>query len=150
VQRELIELRELLDEAASSVRAKPGVEVKVECPPGLQIATDRSLAEQAFFNLVQNAANHTVQGSIEVSARARDGSVHVEVADTGPGIAPEERLRVFDRFYRGSGRGDEGFGLGLAIVRQAVRAMNGAVEIESAPGVGTTARVTLPREESTA
>lgn len=150
VQREVIELRELLDEAASSVRAKPGVEVKVECPPGLQIATDRSLAEQAFFNLVQNAANHTVEGSIEVSARAHDGSVHVEVADTGPGIAPEERLRVFDRFYRGGGRGDEGFGLGLAIVRQAVRAMDGAVEIESGPGVGTTARVTLPRQEPAA
>jgi signal transduction histidine kinase/HAMP domain-containing protein len=150
VQRELIELRDLLDEAASSVRAKPGVEVKVECPPGLEIATDRSLAEQAFFNLLQNAANHTGRGTIAVSATARDGSVQVEVADTGPGIAPEERARVFDRFYRGAGRDGEGFGLGLAIVRQAVRAMNGAVEIESVPGVGTTARVTLPREESTA
>jgi two-component system phosphate regulon sensor histidine kinase PhoR len=147
VQRELIELRELLDEAASSVRAKPGVEVRVKCPPGLEIATDRSLAEQAFLNLVQNAANHTERGSIDISAEAHDGSVQVEVADTGPGIAPEERARVFDRFYRGGGRSSEGFGLGLAIVRQAVRAMNGIVEIESAPGVGTRARVTLPRQE---
>jgi two-component system, OmpR family, sensor kinase len=97
---------------------------------------------------VQNAANHTERGSIEVSATARDGSIQVEVADTGPGIAPEERARVFDRFYRGGGRSSEGFGLGLAIVRQAVRAMNGVVEIESAPGVGTRARVTLPREVS--
>jgi two-component system phosphate regulon sensor histidine kinase PhoR len=148
VQRELIELRQLLEEATGSVRARPGVEVRVECPPGLEIATDRSLAEQAFFNLVQNAANHTERGSIEVSATARDGSIQVEVADTGPGIAPEERARVFDRFYRGGGRSSEGFGLGLAIVRQAVRAMNGVVEIESAPGVGTRARVTLPREVS--
>jgi signal transduction histidine kinase/HAMP domain-containing protein len=145
VEGERVELRGLLEEAVASVRPNPDVEMSIDCPPGLEIATDRGLAEQAFFNLVQNAAKHTQQGSIAVSATAHDGAVHVAVADTGPGIAPEERARVFDRFYRSGARDSEGFGLGLAIVLQAVRAMNGAVEIESAPGVGTTAHVTLPR-----
>jgi two-component system phosphate regulon sensor histidine kinase PhoR len=149
LEREPLELKALLEGAVSSVRPKPQVEVKLECPPGLAISANRSLAEQAFFNLVHNAAIHTDEGRIEVSARARNGSVQVDVADTGPGIAPEERARVFDRFYRSGARDRDGFGLGLAIVLQAVRAMDGAVEIESAPGVGTTAHVTLPRAEQT-
>jgi|SRR5918999_103031 signal transduction histidine kinase len=144
LQREPVDLRQLLEEVTASVHTEPGVGLYVLCPPGLVILTDRALAEQAFFNLVQNAANHTDEGRIVIRAAADGGAVHIEVEDTGPGIAPEERDRVFDRFYRGNGRSPKGFGLGLAIVRQAVRALSGTVEIQSAPGVGTTARVTIP------
>jgi signal transduction histidine kinase len=126
------------------VRTKPGVELHVVCPPGLAVLTDRDLAGQAVFNLVENAASHTEEGRIALSASADGPTVQIRVEDTGTGIAPEERARVFDRFYRGDGRTQEGFGLGLAIVRQAVRALGGTIEIESAPGLGTTARVMLP------
>jgi signal transduction histidine kinase len=108
------------------------------------ILTDRDLAEQALFNLVQNSASYTDEGRIVIRAVHDGRAVQIEVEDTGPGIAPEERDRVFDRFYRANGRSPQGFGLGLAIVRQAVRALSGTVEIESAPGGGTTARITLP------
>jgi signal transduction histidine kinase/HAMP domain-containing protein len=144
LDQEPVDLRALLEEIASGVLTKPGVELRIDCPPGLGILTDRNLAEQFVFNLVQNAARHTEQGRITISASAIGKTVHIDVEDTGAGIAPEERDRVFDRFYRGNGRNPEGFGLGLAIVRQAVRALGGTVEIESAPGVGTRARVTLP------
>ena len=141
---EPVDLQHLLEEVAAGVHTQSGVEVRVLCPQGLVILTDRDLAEQAFFNLVQNAASHTDEGHIAIRAVADGAAVQVEVEDTGPGIAPEERDRVFDRFYRGDGRSPEGFGLGLAIVRQAVRALSGTVQIESVPGVGTTARVTFP------
>jgi signal transduction histidine kinase len=144
LEREPVELRALFDEVAASVRTKPGVELRVDCPPGLAILADRDLAEQFVFNLVQNAARHTDEGRIRISASVAGTTVQIDVEDTGPGIAPEERERVFDRFYPGNGRSPEGFGLGLAIVRQVVRALGGRVEIESVPGVGTTARVTLP------
>jgi signal transduction histidine kinase/HAMP domain-containing protein len=144
LQREPVELRDLLEEIVTGVHTQPGVDLRVLCPAGLVILTDRDLAEQALFNLVQNSASHTDEGRIVIRAVDDGGAVQIEVEDTGPGIAPEERDRVFDRFYRGNGRSPQGFGLGLAIVRQAVRALSGTVEIESAPGVGTTARITLP------
>jgi signal transduction histidine kinase len=58
-------------------------------------------------------------------------------------MSREQCERVFERFYRGGVRDGQGFGLGLAIVRQAVRMLGGTVEIDSTPGVGTTARITL-------
>jgi signal transduction histidine kinase len=73
--------------------------------------------------------------------------VLIEVSDTGPGIAPDARGRVFDRFYSGQGRGArDGFGLGLAIARDAARAHGGSIEIDSRPGRGTTARIVLAGE----
>jgi signal transduction histidine kinase len=132
------------------VDPKPGVELRLRCPEGLTILADRDLAEEVFSNLVENAASYTSTGAITTAASAGpDDIVLVEVVDTGPGIAPEEQRRVFDRFYRGDRHGPEGFGLGLAIVRQAVAALEGTIEIESAPGVGTTARVTLPAGAAT-
>ena len=77
-------------------------------------------------------------------ARPLGGSVSIDVEDTGPGIAPAEQERLFDRFYRGSRRDAEGFGIGLAIVRESVRALGGDVRIESLEGEGTTARIVLP------
>jgi len=72
-------------------------------------------------------------------------SVRVEVEDTGVGMSAETQRHVFDRFYRGQDRDAEGFGLGLAIVRQAVRTLGGRVELDSAPGKGTLVRIELDR-----
>jgi len=70
------------------------------------------------------------------------------VTDTGEGMDLDVVERVFDRFYRTGRREGDGFGLGLAIVRGALDAVGGDVRIESQPGVGTTATVTLPRAEA--
>jgi signal transduction histidine kinase len=101
-------------------------------------------------NLVDNAAKLTEHGRIVLRGRpAAGGRVVIEVSDTGPGIDTADQEGVFERFSRGSDRRDgEGFGLGLAIVRQAVRALGGRVELESEPGVGTTVRVVLPAAEA--
>ncbi|MFE2391349.1 sensor histidine kinase [Streptomyces althioticus] len=76
-------------------------------------------------------------------ARA-DGEVRLWVADEGPGLAPEDAARVFDRFFRAGGGAGSGLGLGLAIVQGVVRAHGGEVTVDTAPGEGLTATVTLP------
>ena len=121
-------------------------------PPTLTLVADADHLKQALLNLVSNAIKFTPPpGEVTISAHEADGggSVALTVRDTGVGIPPELAPHVFDRFVRGeaararSGR-REGSGLGLAIVKGLVEAQGGAVAIESAVGVGTTATITLP------
>jgi two-component system OmpR family sensor kinase len=84
---------------------------------------------------------------VRVSADAEGGAGVLEVVDEGPGMAAEDAARAFERFYRADAsrhRHRGGSGLGLAIVEATVRAHGGQVGIETAPGEGTTVRVTLP------
>ena len=75
-----------------------------------------------------------------------DAEVAISVTDTGIGIEPEQRARVFERFYKADrGRGDGGTGLGLAIVKHIVLAHEGNVRVESRPGHGSTFTMRLPR-----
>ncbi len=122
--------------------------LEVDCPPGLVAHAESSLLEQAVGNLVANALHHTVRGRVVLSARAAgEGRLEIGVADTGPGIPPDAQERVFDRFFRGGDRGADGFGLGLAIARESVRAIGGEVAVESGNGAGTRARVLLPAHD---
>jgi len=79
---------------------------------------------------------------IHDDALTADDRVVITVADSGTGMSPDERAHAFERFYKGDG--EDGFGLGLAIARQAVVASGGAIEIESEPNVGTTVWVEVP------
>ena len=103
--------------------------------------------QRVLFNLIQNAIRHTPpDGSVTVRAEGVDGAVEVEVADTGDGIGPEARERVFEPFYRAdAARHEPGAGLGLAIARAIVEAHGGAIWLEDAP-VGTRVRFRLPAE----
>jgi signal transduction histidine kinase/HAMP domain-containing protein len=139
-----VRLRPLLEEAVEGLEVAEGVETGVSCSETLEVLGQPGLLEQVIDNLAANAAKHTQSGTIELAAFPAAGdTVAMEVRDTGPGIAPSEQERVFDRFYQaGNGRRD-GFGLGLAIVREAVRALGGVVEVDSGPGRGTVVRVIL-------
>jgi signal transduction histidine kinase len=106
---------------------------------------NRDLLEQALRNLGENAAKHTRAGRIVLRAYPQGTSIRVEVEDTGVGMSAETQQHVFDRFYRGRGRDAEGFGLGLAIVRQAVRSLGGHIELDSVAGEGTRVRIVLER-----
>ncbi|HEV2902897.1 MAG TPA: ATP-binding protein, partial [Gaiellaceae bacterium] len=108
--------------------------------------TNRELVEQAVVNLAENAAKQAGTGRIVLSgADAGGGGVEITVSDTGPGIAPAERSRVFGRFYRADADTKPGFGLGLAIVRAVADALDGELELDSEVGTGTTIRLRLPK-----
>lgn len=145
-RREQIPLRELLEDVTAGLELSPGVELKLDCPCGVVAWTNRDLLEHALVNLASNAARHTERGRIRFAARIdSDATLTMEVQDTGAGIAPADIDRLFDRFYRGpTEERRSGFGLGLPITKEAVEALGGRVEIESAVGSGTTARVMVP------
>jgi signal transduction histidine kinase len=138
----------LLLEVADSLDAGSAVALSVDCPPGLEVLAQRDLAEQIVVNLAANAVKHTEAGTIVLNARRLRESVVLEVRDSGRGIAAVDQERIFDRFYSGGGAERDGVGLGLAIVREAVRALGATLEVESRLGAGTTMRVTLASADS--
>jgi two-component system, OmpR family, phosphate regulon sensor histidine kinase PhoR len=113
---------------------------------------DRDRLAQVLTNLIRNSVNNTPDGGIiSVQAAAAGDQVIITVSDTGIGIAPEDLLRVFDRFYRtdpSRARDSGGSGLGLAIVRDLLRAMGGSITADSMPGHGSVFRVALRRQAS--
>ena len=139
---EVVHLRPLLAALAGGLRPGTGVRVEVDCPFDVAALTNRDLFEQAISNLAENAAKYTVEGEIVLSAEPADGHVCVVVSDTGPG-ADLPADGSFQRFYRDPTAQGEGFGLGLAIASEAVRALQGDLRITSDKD-GTRAAVTLP------
>jgi signal transduction histidine kinase len=89
--------------------------------------------ETLVHNLVDNALRYTPPaGRVSVEVRSEDGSALLEVRDSGPGIPPEERARVFDRFYRMPGSAVGGSGLGLSIVKQIADAHRAEISLSDA------------------
>ncbi len=113
----------------------------------LPIVGDGERLERAIGNLVANAIKFTpAGGAVTVGAEMDNGHVAISVTDTGIGIEPEQRARVFERFYKADrSRGDGGTGLGLAIVKHIALAHEGNVAVESRPGHGSTFTMRLPR-----
>jgi two-component system sensor histidine kinase VicK len=139
-----VEVGPILEQVASALPKRQGVEIGVECPSELAVAGDADLLEQALSSLGANAVRHTTSGRVTMRGQLENGSVVIEVADTGSGIPARDRPRIFDRFYRAGGRDDgSGFGLGLAIARESVRTLGGDIELQSVQNVGTTVRITL-------
>lgn len=116
-----------------------------------QVQGDEDRLEQVLINIIDNAIKYTPDGGkVLVSCVEDDGFVKVSVADTGPGILPEDLERVFERFYRvDSDRSTKtgGRGLGLAIAKHIVEAHAGALWAESQAGEGSTFYFTIPVEE---
>ena len=126
-----LEARAAVEEPAR----RRGVAVEVEVPEGIAIRGDASALDQILVNLVDNAVKYNAAGGhVWVRARPQGDAVRIEVADDGPGIAPHQRERVFERFYRvdpGRSRELGGTGLGLAIVKHLVEAMGGKVGVDA-------------------
>jgi two-component system, OmpR family, sensor kinase len=125
-----------------------GVQLAVEAPAGAVVLADRARLTQVVTNLVDNAVKFTgAGGSVRVRVWEADDGAGLAVADTGPGIAPEQLRRVFDRFYRldpARSRARGGSGLGLAICRELVEAHGGRIWAESVEGAGSTFSLALP------
>jgi signal transduction histidine kinase len=121
------------------------VSLALEAPDDLpEMEVDPRRIHQVIANLVSNALRHTPEGGrVTVSVQAERDAVILAVADTGSGMTADAVTHAFDRFWR-SGE-SAGAGLGLAIVRDLVRAHGGEASISSTPGNGTMVRCTFPR-----
>jgi two-component system, OmpR family, sensor kinase len=155
-----VELPVLAMDAVQAARATAPdrkIELDVrESPEKLVAYGDDARLRQVIGNLMTNALVHTpADAAVTLSLYPESGNrAVIEIADTGPGLSPEQREHVFERFYRAdeartrhTDRAATGTGLGLAIVAAIVRAHHGTVEVLSEPGEGATFRVTLPALE---
>jgi signal transduction histidine kinase len=139
---ENVALRPLLEQVAA-ITWETGDRIQIACAPDLVALVNRDVIEQVIANLLENALKHSDHAPVWLRARPEGSSAVIEVADDGPGIPIAAQDRVFERFYSGHGGRRDGFGLGLAIVRDAVRSLGGTIEVDSQPGRGTTMRVTV-------
>ncbi|MEB3262893.1 MAG: HAMP domain-containing sensor histidine kinase [Synechococcus sp.] len=123
-----------------------GLSLEAEIEPGLLVLGQPALLERIFRNLLDNARRYTPRGgTVRLQANRRGGQVRVAVQDTGIGLTPKERERVFDRLWQARPeRSGEGSGLGLAIAEQLCTAHGGRIEVDSEVGQGSRFTVTLP------
>jgi signal transduction histidine kinase len=149
-------LREALERGVVMVRERAtegGVHVAFTGDPDVDVVDgDERRIKQVIFNLLSNAVKFTPSGGeIDVSATRADGEVRVSVADTGPGIALEDRERIFEEFQQTESGVEqhEGTGLGLALAKRFVELHGGRIWLESEVGKGSTFTFALPLSEVT-
>lgn len=135
--------------AFAPLAAEKGLALTLDLDPSAQgrFEGDPTRVRQVIYNLLSNAVKFTDAGEVRISARAAAEGVRIAVADTGPGLRPEEQARLFQRFSQldaSTTRRHGGSGLGLAIARQLCDLMNGDLRVESAPGQGATFVIELP------
>jgi signal transduction histidine kinase len=144
-------LREALERGVLMVRERAtedGVRVGFTADPEVDVVDgDERRIKQVIFNLLSNAVKFTpAGGEVDVSATRVNGEVRVSVADTGPGIAPEDRERIFEEFQQSDTGSEqqEGTGLGLALSKRFVELHGGRIWLESEVGRGSTFTFALP------
>jgi signal transduction histidine kinase len=145
-----VDLRALTEDLHAKATAIATRDWRLEGVGQGMIVADRQRLTQAVVQLAQNATEHTSDGEeIALGSAVDDGRARLWVRDSGPGIPPEDRDRIFQRFARtGEGRrGSAGAGLGLSIVRAIAEAHHGMVEVRSRPGEGATFTVVIPVDQ---
>lgn len=148
LRRDRVDVSAVVGEAAELVgRLFPGRRVRADVEPGMILdEADAGCLRQVFINLIQNAAKYSPEGTAVTVTGSRAGDVlRVEVSDQGPGIRPEDREIVFERFQRGRNQAVQGTGIGLYLVRELVSGHHGRVWVEGGPsGIGARFVVELP------
>jgi signal transduction histidine kinase len=139
----------LADELQPELAAR-GIEVAIDCEPGLAVDADPLRLHQALGNLFSNAIKFSEHGGkISVNTSRAGDLVVIDLMDRGVGIPANELERVVERFYRAStATGSEGTGLGLAIAKEIVERHGGTMSLTSHLGEGTIATIKLPSSEA--
>lgn len=149
---ETVDLADVIREQSDTLARRcdeAGLSLALEISDDVLVSGDRARLRQVLMNLADNAVQATPEGGV-ISlgcARRPDGAGELTVQDTGTGIPQEHHVKIFDPFYRidsARNRTDGGAGLGLALVNALVKGHRGRIEVQSAPGAGSTFRVVLP------
>ncbi len=151
LQLEWHALEELIGSALRRVQSICGNrKVTVTIPEDLPlIRADGLLLEQVFVNLLENAAKYTPKNTpIRIAARIENGSLVCDISDSGPGLPSGDEVRIFEKLYRASKRGEQGFGLGLAICRAIAEAHSGTITALILPEGGAQFTIRLPLIET--
>jgi signal transduction histidine kinase len=144
---EVVPLRPLLDSVAGALVPAAGVRVAVRCRRDVAVLAHADLLEEALANVTANAVRYTERGSVLLTCTTHGEKATIAVTDTGRGMTPAERERVFERFYRAGSRDAQGFGLGLSIARRAVESIGGEIRLQAEEGKGTVVEIRLTRAE---
>ena len=146
-----VDVGRLLDETFDKVVPLGDRRWRVDARADVEVDADPQRLAQALVQLVSNAVKFTRTGDlVALGSAVRDDVLLVWVRDSGPGIAPEDTVRIFERFGRAAtGRGVEGSGLGLSIVAAIAEAHGGRVGVSSLPGAGATFTLELPLTTAT-
>lgn len=147
IRKDAVGLDVLVSSVAESYRPlfiRKGIALGVnrDSGGGIVVHGDPDRLNQVVVNLLSNALKYTGHGRVDVSVYRQGGQAVIEVADTGRGVEPENRERIFERFHKG--RDSDGLGLGLAIVNNIVKAHEGSVECAAREGGGTVFTVRIP------
>lgn len=148
---EEVDLIEVIENALLKTRFKiheKGLNIEFKKPDHLpSVIGDGLRMEQIMINLIENATRYTESGGIKIDLLQKFDQIQITVEDTGVGISEEDKLLVFERFYRvekSRSREHGGTGLGLAIVKQLIELQNGTIKIESIIGKGTCFVLSFP------
>lgn len=115
------------------------VRLEEELQPGASLTVDVDWTVEALCNIVKNAIEHSPAGSgVRVATAENEVYTEIRVTDSGTGIPQEEREKLFQRFYRGSGADRDSIGIGLAMAKEIVEQQHGHIQVESREGEGTT------------
>lgn len=150
---ENLDIAKMASDTAALLRdtaEKKNVIINLDCEP-TEIYGVRQLYSEIIYNLCENAIKYNKDGgSVTVSVHPKNGGIELTVSDTGIGIPPEHRSRVFERFYRvdkSHSKATGGTGLGLSIVKHAVQYLGGQIDLTSHVGEGTKITVFFPNKE---
>jgi signal transduction histidine kinase len=148
---EPFDVTELIGEIVDLRRGlAPGVAFVVDTPVSARAIAERHDVYEALANIIDNAIKYAPGSPIAITTSApRDGSVEIAIADEGPGIPAQDRDAIFERFYRGAGRGEvEGSGLGLAIAKRAIERAGGTLRLDTSVERGTRFTIALRAERA--
>jgi signal transduction histidine kinase len=141
-KKEEFELTALIQEACELFRPlaeEKKIRLKTDLPESLTMMSDRKKMQRIVTNILENALKYTPQnGTVSISAAARDGEVQIDFKDTGVGISENDLPHIFERFYRcDRSRSQGGVGLGLSLVKAYTESMHGTIQVESAVTQGS-------------
>ncbi len=150
LQIETVDLGELIEDLVAKSRGLGDREWQHDGAPAVRVDMDKQRITQAVLQMADNAVKHTQRGdAIAIGAGVTGGHVSIWIRDSGPGVRHADRDRIFERFGRSLvPENDEGFGLGLSIVRAIITGHGGTVRVEDAPSGGAQFVLTLPLRQA--